>query len=99
MAKKQGRRAPVKSDRRSSSSVPSNREDPSIRLLNPNKRLTLLNTLLILIVTPAISAYIYRMLYAGNTDLDPSLPFVYQRGLVKTDINYQEILTVCTQLA
>ncbi|KAL4567015.1 hypothetical protein LXL04_022585 [Taraxacum kok-saghyz] len=93
MAKKQGRRAPVKSDRRSSSSVPSNREDPSIRLLNPNKRLTLLNTLLILIVTPAISAYIYRMLYAGNTDLDPSLPFVYQRGLVKTDINYQEILT------
>ncbi|XP_023754495.1 uncharacterized protein LOC111902917 [Lactuca sativa] len=93
MTKKQGRRAAVKSDRRSSSSVPSNREDSSSRVINPNKRLSMLNTLLFLIVSPAISSYVYRMLYASNTDLDSSLPYVYQRGLVKTDINYQEILT------
>ncbi|KAI3701322.1 hypothetical protein L2E82_45976 [Cichorium intybus] len=93
MTKKQGRRSAVKSEHRSSSSVPSNREDPSIRLLNPNRRRSMLNTLLFLIVSPAISAYIYRIIYSSNTVIDTSLPYVYQRGLVKNDISYQEILT------
>ncbi|XP_024996306.1 chitinase domain-containing protein 1 [Cynara cardunculus var. scolymus] len=89
MTKKRGRRAPPESDRRSSSSEPSNRDETPIR---SHKRPSILITLLIFIVFPAISLYLYRIQYASNTDLDASLPYVYQRGLVKTDVNYQEIL-------
>lgn len=84
MARKRGRQAPPEPDRRSKPFHSSGRL---------RKRRSLLITVLIFIVTPAIFVYLYRKLYASNTDLDASLPYVYRRGLVKTDINYQEIIT------
>lgn len=46
------------------------------------------------IVSPAISVLVYRIKYASPTKHTES--YVFQRGLVKADVDYQEILAVST---
>ncbi|KAK9280550.1 hypothetical protein L1049_014243 [Liquidambar formosana] len=46
---------------------------------------------LFFIVSPAISILVYRIRYAPRTN--GALPYVYERGLVKPNMNYQDILT------
>ncbi|KAL2468863.1 Glycosyl hydrolase superfamily protein [Forsythia ovata] len=51
---------------------------------------------LFFIVSSAISVILYRKLYASNAHTNMNtgsdLPYVYQRGLVKTDIHYHQVL-------
>ncbi|KAK9049481.1 hypothetical protein SSX86_031550 [Deinandra increscens subsp. villosa] len=85
MTRKRGRPPPPESDRRSSTVKASSSSSSSNKNKN-NRRNILLPLLIIFIVSPAaISIYLYRILYAPETDLS--------QRLVKTDISYQEILS------
>lgn len=62
----------------------------STRTSKTTKQHRIITTILIFIVLPVISAYLYRTLSASY--YDTSLPYVYKQGLVKKDITYREII-------
>ncbi|GFP95120.1 chitinase domain-containing protein 1 [Phtheirospermum japonicum] len=89
MAKKRERRAGVRTGHQSEPDDASGTEKSSGSRANPDRKLITTTKWLCLIVFPAISAIVYRILYAPNT---PDLPYVYRRGLVNKDINYRQVL-------
>ncbi|XP_030965169.1 chitinase domain-containing protein 1 isoform X2 [Quercus lobata] len=54
-----------------------------------NRRLAII-FVLFFVVSPAISVLVYRIKYAATTN--PPDSYVFQRGLVKADVDFQEIL-------
>ena len=58
-----------------------------------NRRLAII-FVLFFVVSPAISVLVYRIKYATTTN--PTDSYVFQRGLVKADVDFQEILAVST---
>ena len=58
-----------------------------------NRRLAII-FVLFFVVSPAISVLVYRIKYATTTN--PTDSYVFQRGLVRADVDFQEILAVST---
>ncbi|KAM7472290.1 hypothetical protein LguiA_010473 [Lonicera macranthoides] len=84
--RQQNRVEPAANDDRTTGSVDSQSNNQD------QKRIPLLT--LFFIVSSIISIILYRTVYAPPPPrTNPSLPYVYQRGLVKTDVNYNDILT------
>lgn len=93
MAKKRERRADHRSE---PSSQASTSDKPSASRSNTDRnRVTTTATakLLLLVVVPAISIIVYRISYAPSPN-SPDLPYVYHRGLVSTNVDYQQVLDV-----
>ncbi|KAL6557140.1 hypothetical protein OROMI_017490 [Orobanche minor] len=90
MAKKRQRRAGIGSGHQSESTQGSGPDGSSGSRAKPDRKLnTTIATVLFLIVCPATSVIVYRVLHPPNT---PDLPYVYGRGLVNKDINYRQVL-------
>uniref|UniRef100_A0A5B7BH74 Chitinase domain-containing protein 1 n=1 Tax=Davidia involucrata TaxID=16924 RepID=A0A5B7BH74_DAVIN len=95
MANKRERRVAAGSDGRQNRVEASTRRDQTVDSTDSHanqdhrKRITIF--VIFFIVSPAISVIVYRNRYAPRTD--PTPPYVHQRDLVKTNVNYQEILT------
>ncbi|KAI4328893.1 hypothetical protein L6164_021213 [Bauhinia variegata] len=86
MSKKRDRRSAASSTRRDNRIEQSTRRDDSA---SDRKLVTIF--ILFFIVAPVISVIVYRFRFSS-----PSYPkesYVYQRGLVTTDANYQDVLT------
>lgn len=50
---------------------------------------------LLFVLSPAISVIVYRLKFASPVeDVSLRFPYVQRKGLVKTDVKYQEILNV-----
>lgn len=98
MGKKRDRRVGLNSDRQTerveSSSGESEKADSENRLRNQNRKRTAAIFTLLFIVAPAVAAIIYRIFQAPNAGSESNLPYVYERGLVKTEVNYRDILAV-----
>lgn len=98
MANKRDRRVGHGSNRQQNRVEPSTNDDRTAGSVDSQsnnqdqKRITIL--LVVFIVSSIISIILYRTMYAPPPRTIPSLPYVYQRGLVKTDVNYNDILTV-----
>ncbi|KAK9910213.1 hypothetical protein M0R45_034184 [Rubus argutus] len=93
VAKKRDRRVAPSSDGRK------DRVESSHQLAgsaSSSNRKLIITFVLFFIVSSAISILVYRLNYAPITDRTDS--YVYRRGLVKPDVNYQEILTASTLL-
>lgn len=92
MAKRRERRVPPSSDRREDGAEGSKR---TFRRGGDSASSPQINTVvfLIVVIVPAIAVLVYRIKYAPRTNRLPS-SYVHQQGLVKADVNYQEILTV-----
>lgn len=89
MSKKRDRRSAASSTRRDNRIEQSTGRDDSA---SDCKLVTIF--ILFFIVAPVISVIVYRFRFSS-----PSYPkesYVYQRGLVTTDANYQDVLTVST---
>ncbi|KAK9925224.1 hypothetical protein M0R45_033554 [Rubus argutus] len=89
MAKKRDRRVAPSSDGRK------DRVESSHQLAgsaSSSNRKLIITFVLFFIVSSAISILVYRLNYAPITDRTDS--YVYRRGLVKPDVNYQDILTL-----
>ncbi|KAI3449260.1 hypothetical protein Pfo_005925 [Paulownia fortunei] len=90
MVKKRERRAGIHAGHQSESTQRTRADKSSGSLAKPDRKLiNTTTTVLFLIVFPAISVIVYRILYTPNS---PDLPYVYRRGLVNTDINYRQVL-------
>jgi chitinase domain-containing protein 1 len=98
MAKKRERRVAPSSSLgkgRVESSDSSTQPDQLGHSSSSDRRLRLILVfVLFFIVSPAISVLVYRIKYASPTNRTDS--YVFQRGLVKDDVDYQEILAVST---
>ncbi|KAJ8540067.1 hypothetical protein K7X08_026456 [Anisodus acutangulus] len=92
MAKKRTRRAGPSSTHRSEPIESTSQDDPTRNsVYSHTKRHRWLTTFFIIL--PAISILIYRQsYYAATTVIDADKTYVYQRGLVKTDLTYREVL-------
>lgn len=108
MSRKRGRRAAT-DDRQStttsngdesSSSSSSSRIDVNLKNKGRSNSIVVISVvvILIIIVFPIAISTVNRV-YLKQQDAsdlqNASLPYVYRRGLVSSDINYQQILTVC----
>ncbi|KAK6141077.1 hypothetical protein DH2020_025189 [Rehmannia glutinosa] len=95
MAKKRERRAGIRGGIRageqSESTQKTSADKSSDARAKPDRKLvtTTTTTILFLILFPAISVMVYRIIYPPNT---PDLPYVYRRGLVNKDVNYRQVL-------
>ncbi|XP_031262968.1 chitinase domain-containing protein 1 [Pistacia vera] len=89
MAKRRERRVAQSSDRRKSRVESSSRLDQFGDSVTDRKLITIF--VLFFIVIPAVSIFLYCFKYAPHSS--PAISHVHQRGLIKTDVNYQEILT------
>lgn len=87
MGKKRDRRVGLNSDRQTKRV-----ETSTGKLENQNRKRTAAFFALVFIVAPAFSAIIYRIFRAPNAGSESSLPYVYERGLVETEVNYRDIL-------
>ncbi|XP_062091433.1 uncharacterized protein LOC133797524 isoform X1 [Humulus lupulus] len=96
MAKKRDRRVAPGANRPKERGEPSTRPDPHGDSASSDRRLIII-IFVFLIVAPAISIFVYRIKYASGTNRTGSS--VYQRGLVKPDVNYQEILAENTKVS
>lgn len=100
MAKRRDRRASDDSGGRQTRafadpSGPRDRTNPSTTLQPQSKQCKLAVVFFVFFVaSAAISVFLYRINYSQT--MDRTLPHVHRRGLVKADLNYLEILTVCT---
>lgn len=74
-------------------------DDLADRLIRNQNRKRAAIFVLVFIVAPAVSVIIYSKVQAPNSGTKINMPFVYERGLVETDVNYREILTVSTVIA
>lgn len=95
MAKKRDRRLAPGSNRSKEIVEPSTEQDQLGNSASSDRRLIII-FVIFFIVSPAISVLVYRII-----DSPPPIPLdslVFQGGLVKADVNYQEILTVSTVL-
>ncbi|PIN13887.1 putative member of glycosyl hydrolase family 18 [Handroanthus impetiginosus] len=92
MAKKRERRAAVRTDQRPESSQKVGADKSSGSRTKSSRIPINTTTVLFLIIFPAISMIIYRILYAPKTNTSSDLPYVYHRGLVDADINYRQVL-------
>lgn len=92
MAKRREGRVPSSSDRREDRVEASKR---AIRRGGDSASSPKINIVLFLfvVIAPAIAVLVYRIRYAPRTNRALS-SYVHQQGLVKADVNYQEILTV-----
>ena len=92
MAKRRERRMPPSSNRREDgveSSKPTTRRGGDSA---PSPQINIV-LFLIVVIAPAVAVLVYRTKYAPVTSRILSA-YVHQQGLVKADVNYQEILTV-----
>lgn len=91
MAKRREGRVPSSSDRREDRVEASKR---AIRRGGDSASSPKINIVLFLfvVIAPAIAVLVYRIRYAPRTNRALS-SYVHQQGLVKADVNYQEILT------
>lgn len=91
MAKKRDRRVATSSNRRKDRVESSTQQDQVGDSASSDRRLIII-FVFFFIVSPAVSILVYRIKYAPSTD---GMNFyVYQRGLVKPDVTYLEILSV-----
>ncbi|KAH6813219.1 Glycosyl hydrolase superfamily protein [Perilla frutescens var. frutescens] len=90
MAKRRERRADRNSQSDSSQTPTADKPSPSTSKPDRN-RLTTTATVLFLIVVPAISVILYRILYTPSP-ITPDLPYVYLQGLVTAKIDYHQVL-------
>ncbi|KAA8520729.1 hypothetical protein F0562_014999 [Nyssa sinensis] len=97
MAKRRERRVAAGSDRSQNRVEASTRRDQAVDSTdshaNQDRKLITI-FVIFLVVFPAVSVIVYRTRYAPRKD--STFPHVDRRGLVKTNVNYQEILTVRT---
>lgn len=92
MAKKRGRRVAPSSNRRADRVEPTTQNEELVDSASSDRRPVII-FVVFFIISPAIAAFIYQMKYAPRTTrTDDS--YVHQRGLVKPDMNYHEILSV-----
>ncbi|KAL3517276.1 hypothetical protein ACH5RR_024178 [Cinchona calisaya] len=95
MGKKRDRRVGSNSDRRSNRVESSRDGHQNVDSLDSQTSQTRKRTIvlfLFFIISPAISAIVYRRIYVSNTGTESKILDVYRRGLVKTDVNYRQIL-------
>ncbi|KAK2995529.1 hypothetical protein RJ640_003957 [Escallonia rubra] len=96
MANRRDRRAGLGSDRRAGRVHPTRGDHQTTELAHSHatrgRRLAATIFAITFVASSAISAIVYRTIYAPPAD-PTTQPYVYQRGLVKTDVNYREILT------
>ncbi|KAK3026582.1 hypothetical protein RJ639_041602 [Escallonia herrerae] len=96
MANRRDRRAGLGSVRRANRVHPSSSDhqttDSAQSHATRGRRLAATIFAITFVASSAISAIVYRIRYAPSAD-PTTPPYVYQRGLVKTDVNYREILT------
>jgi chitinase domain-containing protein 1 len=93
MARKRGRRVAPSSDHHETGAKTSSRPDQfSESAASDRKLITIF--IVFFVVIPAVSVLVYRIKYAPNKD--SSYPQFKEDGLVKTDVDYQEILDVST---
>ena len=95
MGKKRDRGVVPSSNRSKGRVESSTQQDELGDTVSSDRRLIVI-FVLFFIVAPAISVLVYRIKYAPPTIRTDS--YVFQRGLVKPDVDYQEILTVSTVL-
>lgn len=91
MAKKRDRRVAPSSSRGKGQVESSTQQDQLGHSASSDRRLILI-FVLFFIVFPAISVLVYRIKYAPPTITNRTDSYVFQRGLVKADVDYQEIL-------
>ncbi|PON51325.1 1,4-alpha-glucan-branching enzyme [Parasponia andersonii] len=96
MAKKGDRRVVPGSNRRKGRVESSTRQVPAGDSASSNRRLIVI-FFIFFIVSPALSILVYRFKYSPDTNRTDS--YVYQRGLVKPDVTYQEILAENTRVS
>lgn len=98
MVKRKDRRVGLNSarqtDRVESSTGEFEKTESENRLKNQSRKRTAVIFALLFIVAPAVSAIIYSIFKTPNAGSKSNLPYVYERGLVKTEVNYREILAV-----
>lgn len=95
MAKKRDRRVAPSSNRGKEQVDSSTKQDQLGDAASSDRRLIFI-FVLFFIVSSAVSVLVYRTKYTQPAKRTDS--YVSQRGLVKTDVNYQEILTVSTEV-
>lgn len=95
MAKKRDRRVAPSSSRGKGQVESSTQQDQLGHSASSDRRLILI-FVLFFIVFPAISVLVYRIKYTPPTITNRTDSYVFQRGLVKADVDYQEILAVST---
>ncbi|CAK7348748.1 unnamed protein product [Dovyalis caffra] len=96
MAKKRDRRVAPSSDHHQTRvKTPTRADQFSESSASDRKLMTVF--IVFFIVIPAVSVLVYRIKYAPNTDA--SYPQFQEGGLVKTDVNYQEILDENTKVS
>ncbi|XP_060964379.1 uncharacterized protein LOC115704303 [Cannabis sativa] len=96
MAKKRDRRVASGANRPKDRVEPLTQPDRHGGSASSDRRLIII-IFVFFIVSPAISIFVYRIKYASGTNRKGSS--VYQRGLVKPDVNYQEILDENTKVS
>ncbi|KAG6749607.1 hypothetical protein POTOM_046665 [Populus tomentosa] len=89
MARKRDRRVPPSSDRHETGAKTSTRPDQFSESAASDRKLISI-FIIFFVVIPAVSVLVYRIKYAPNKD--SSYPQFQEDGLVKTDVDYQEIL-------
>lgn len=96
MGKKRDRGVATSSNRSKGRVESSTQQDELGDTVSSDRRLIVI-FVLFFIVAPAISILLYRIKYAPSPTIRTD-SYVFQRGLVKPDVDYQEILTVSTVL-
>ncbi|KAJ6872986.1 chitinase domain-containing protein 1 [Populus alba x Populus x berolinensis] len=89
MARKRDRRVPPSSDHHETGAKTSTRPDQFSESAASDRKLISI-FIVFFVVIPAVSVLVYRIKYAPNKD--SSYPQFQEDGLVKTDVDYQEIL-------
>ncbi|KAF8379676.1 hypothetical protein HHK36_029120 [Tetracentron sinense] len=98
MAKRRDRRVPADSDRRQNivkTAIKNNQ--PGNAASNPYIDRRFLFYFFFFIAIPIVSVAVYRIKYAPDTN--NTLFSIYERGLVRPNVNYQEILTENSKLS
>ncbi|XP_024020949.1 chitinase domain-containing protein 1 [Morus notabilis] len=97
MAKKRDRRVAPSSNRRADRVEQTIQNEELVDSASSDRRPVII-FVVFFIISPAIAAFIYQMKYASRTTrTDDS--YVHQRGLVKPDMNYHEILSENTKVS
>lgn len=96
MAKKRTRRVSSSSSHRSEPLEPSSHDSVKSHT-NPHRWLTTTFCILFFIISLLIYRQTYN--YTATTVVDADKPYVYQRGLVKTDSTYLEVLNENTKVS